>query len=229
MSYFSRVSIDPVSVNASNLAKEVCVNAYREHQHLWRLFDADPDAERDFLFRREQPTGSFPRFYLLSGREPRRSDSVWQIETKSYRPAIRAGQRLAFSLRVNPIVARRDAQGRQVRHDVVMDLQHHMGFKEMQPSERPLLAELVQQAGVEWLQKRTERHGFSFLPGELRVEGYQQHRASKKGGKKPIRYSTLDFTGLLTVTDADLFQQALMKGIGPAKAFGCGLLLVCRA
>ncbi len=229
MSYFSRVSIDPTSVNATRLAKDVCVNAYREHQHLWRLFDADPEAERDFLFRREQPVGGFPRFYLLSGREPRHGDKVWQIETKAYHPTIHPGQQLAFSLRVNPIVTRRDAQGGQVRHDVVMDLKHCIGFKKLPLSERPLLGELIQQAGMEWLQKRAERHGFSFLPGQVRVEGYQRHRAAKKGGKKPIRYSTLDFTGLLTVTDAESFQQALTKGIGPAKAFGCGLLLVRRA
>ncbi len=228
MSFLSRVSIDPASVNAAHLAKEVCANAYREHQHLWRLFDIDADAERDFLFRREQPVGGFPRYYLLSKRQPRHANNVWQIETKAYRPAIRAGQQLAFSLRVNSVVTRRDTQGRHARHDVVMDLKHRIDFKELSASERPLLGELVQQAGVEWLQTRAEKHGFSFLPEQIRVEAYQQHRASKKGGKKPIRYSTLDFTGLLTVTAAELFQQALMKGIGPAKAFGCGLLLVRR-
>lgn len=229
MSYLSRISIDPVSVNATRLAKDICINAYREHQHLWRLFAADPDAERDFLFRREQPVNGFPRFYLLSGREPRHGDEIWQVETKAYQPAIHPDQQLAFSLRVNPVVTRRDAQGRQVRHDVVMDLKHRIGFKEMPSNERPLLAELIQQAGVEWLQKRAERHGFSFLPGQVCVEGYQRHRAAKKGGKNPIRYSTLDFTGLLTVTDIEPFQRALMKGIGSAKAFGCGLLLVRRA
>ena len=228
MSYLSRVSIDPTSVNAARLAKEVCVNAYREHQHLWRLFDIDPDAERDFLFRREQPAGGFPRFYLLSGREPRHSDNVWQIETKDYRPAINSGQQLAFSLRVNPIVTRRDAKGRQVRHDVVMDLKHRTGYKDKASSDRPPLAELVQEAGLEWLQKRAERHGFLVQADAVRVEGYLQHRAFKQGGKKPIRYSTLDFAGLLTIDDAKLFQQALLHGIGPAKAFGCGLLLVRR-
>ena len=229
MNYLSRVSIDPASVNAMQLAKDVCANAYREHQHLWRLFDVDADAERDFLFRREQPANGFPRFYLLSDRQPLHGNNVWKIETKDYRPAIRNGQQLAFNLRVNPIVTRRDAQGRQCRHDVVMDLKRRMGFKEMPADERPLLAELIHQAGMEWLQKRAERHGFSFSPGELRVEGYQQHRASKKSGKKPIRYSTLDFIGLLTVTDSELFQLTLTKGIGPAKAFGCGLLMVRRA
>ncbi len=71
MSYFSRVFIDPFSLNAGQLAKEVCVNAYREHQHLWRLFEVDPEAKRDFLFRRERPASGFPRFYLLSHRQPK--------------------------------------------------------------------------------------------------------------------------------------------------------------
>lgn len=228
MSYFSRVSIDPASINAAQLAKDVCVNAYREHQHLWQLFDADADAERDFLFRREQPASGFPRFYLLSRRQPRHSNNVWQIDTKDYQPAIRSGQQLAFNLRVNPVITRRDAQGRQCRHDVVMDLKHRTDFKKLAVNERPLLNVLVQQAGLEWLQSRAERHGFSFVPEQVHVDDYQQHRAAKKGGQKPIRYSTLDFTGLLTVTDVAGFQQALIQGIGPAKAFGCGLLLARR-
>ncbi|MEA2080768.1 MAG: type I-E CRISPR-associated protein Cas6/Cse3/CasE [Pseudomonadota bacterium] len=45
-------------------------------------------------------------------------------------------------------------------------------------------------------------------------------------GGKEINFSTLDYSGLLTVTDPELFKAALFQGIGPAKAFGCGLLLV---
>ena len=40
--------------------------------------------------------------------------------------------------------------------------------------------------------------------------------------------STLDFSGLLTVTAPEKFLSALYGGIGPAKGFGCGLLLVKR-
>ena len=38
----------------------------------------------------------------------------------------------------------------------------------------------------------------------------------------------MDFTGKLTVLDAAKFGAALTQGIGHAKAFGCGLLLVRR-
>jgi CRISPR system Cascade subunit CasE len=44
-----------------------------------------------------------------------------------------------------------------------------------------------------------------------------------------IRYSTIDFQGVLNVTDSEKFQAVLFKGIGKAKAFGCGLMLVKRA
>ncbi len=228
MSYFSRVSIDPGNVNAARLAREVCVNGYREHQHLWRLFESDPDARRDFLFRREQPSSGFPRLYLLSDRQPQHGKGIWHIETKEYRPLIRKGQRLAFTLRANPVVTRRDEKGRQQRHDVVMDLKHRTGYQKLPNSERPILASLIEEAGQTWLRARAGKNGFSFVAGEVRVEGYEQHRIFKKGRETPVRYSSLDYTGLLMVEDVELFRQTLMKGIGPAKAFGCGLLLVRR-
>ncbi len=43
-----------------------------------------------------------------------------------------------------------------------------------------------------------------------------------------IRFSTLDFEGILTVENTNEFTRMLFAGIGPAKAFGCGLMLVRR-
>jgi CRISPR system Cascade subunit CasE len=36
------------------------------------------------------------------------------------------------------------------------------------------------------------------------------------------------FEGLLRVTDGNAFVSLLKNGLGPAKAFGCGLMLVKR-
>ena len=47
-------------------------------------------------------------------------------------------------------------------------------------------------------------------------------------GCVPICFSTLDFSGLLTVADPEKFLSTLYGGIGPAKGFGCGLLLIKR-
>ena len=41
-------------------------------------------------------------------------------------------------------------------------------------------------------------------------------------------FSTVDFSGELQVTDVQKFEQALFQGIGRAKAFGYGLLVIRR-
>lgn len=51
------------------------------------------------------------------------------------------------------------------------------------------------------------------------------------GAKPPqrARLWSVRFDGVLTVTDSALFQEAIVRGIGPGKAFGFGLLSVARA
>ena len=42
-------------------------------------------------------------------------------------------------------------------------------------------------------------------------------------------YSTLEFDGILAVTEPEVFiEKCLFSGIGPAKGFGCGVMLVRR-
>jgi len=43
-----------------------------------------------------------------------------------------------------------------------------------------------------------------------------------------MTHFTVRFDGLLRITDPDAFRATLIRGIGPAKAFGCGLMLVRR-
>jgi CRISPR system Cascade subunit CasE len=63
----------------------------------------------------------------------------------------------------------------------------------------------------------------------VRVDGYSQHRLYKNKGCKPVELSTLEFNGILTVTDPATFvEKCLFTGIGPAKGFGCGLMLAKR-
>ena len=225
--YFSRVSINPSTVDVKHLAGLACADGYREHQQLWRLFDEDPDAKRDFLFRREQVNG-WPRFFIVSARKPTKTDGIWNIENREYEPKLHSGQQLAFSLRVNPVVTRTGDDGKKHRHDVVMNLKKQIGYQQVPGNKRPPLIHLVEQAGLEWLEKRAEKHGFVFNAGTVRVDAYTQNRAFKKRNNQPIHYSTLDFKGVLTVIEPDIFKATLYGGVGPAKAFGCGLLLVRR-
>jgi len=197
-------------------------NAYYEHKMLWDVFESDPEAERDFLYRRDTYRGR-PRYFILSRRPPVHSLGLWHIDSpKPFTPRLQTGQRLTFMLRANPVVTRNGK-----RHDVVMDRKKHTGWKDLPPEQRPPLAVLIREAGLDWLRKRAEESGFHFHDDAVQVDGYRQHRARSHG--KNIRFSTLDFTGLLTVSDPDCFVKKLKEGIGPAKAFGCGLMLVRRA
>jgi CRISPR system Cascade subunit CasE len=207
------------------------------------LFQEQPEKKRDFLFRQDSYKG-LPVFYIQSQTEPKQTVSALKVETKPFDPQLNPGDRLRFTLRANPVAqtrlarspdeqtalaAARLARGlrektllpqKRIRHDVVMQLKTSLSAAE---KEQYSEAELVQQSGLAWLARKAENLGFKLL--EASAEGYQQHHFKKRG----IKISTIDFNGVLEVTDPPLFIQALYNGIGPAKAFGCGLLSVARA
>jgi CRISPR system Cascade subunit CasE len=238
--YFSRIRISPNHLD--QFAKVFQYNHYQLHQLLWKLFPDKPDQERDFLFRQDKDQQGLPVFYMVSAFQPSQTDPVFMIETKAYHPKLQAGEQLIFSLRANPVaqlkqersdeeknqqIEYRKAQGllekstkKRVQHDVVMHLKKSLVEEDLQ---RYSQAELEQQAGEQWLQQRAEKNGFSVL--SVIAQGYQQHNFKKR----QIKISTLDYDGILEVTNPELFiNQALHKGIGRSKAFGCGLLMIKR-
>lgn len=229
--YFSRVTINPYT-DPAQLAKLACGDGYREHQAVWRLFDDDPQAERDFLYRHHVENGR-SKYYVLSERLPQDESGVWLIDPpKPYDPQLKAGQRLFFTLRANPVVTLKTADGKRQRHDVVMHKLTALGYRKTPDGRRTPHSErehyfhdLVEETCHAWLEKRAADNGFAFLPANVQVSAYSQERTAVKG----IRYSTVDFQGLLQITDPQRFKAMLFKGLGPSKAFGCGLMLVRRA
>ena len=201
---------------------------YAEHQWLWKLFAAPEGTPRDFLYRRRDVDG-LPRFYLLSQRPPQLRHEAWRVQTTVYEPTVQAGDRLRFELRANPTISHKGAKHSK-RHDVVMDakrqllaargLQRWGDWKD--GADKPSHYDLVQQHCTAWLERRAEANGFEIDGDALCVEGYEQHE-HKRGA---LRYTSVDFSGELTVTDASAFNAVLRKGLGHAKAFGCGLVLV---
>ncbi|MDQ7075144.1 MAG: type I-E CRISPR-associated protein Cas6/Cse3/CasE [Gammaproteobacteria bacterium] len=220
MHYFSRIRLRP-DLSHHQLAQWALADRYREHQLVWRFFSAEME-KRAFLYHRDQ-SAETACYYLLSEDRPQDEAGVWQIESRPYKPVLHVGQRLSFRLRVNPVVTRRDEKGRHCRHDVVMNAKHELKRQAVPKDQWPSMAQLCQQEGARWLQRRAEKQGFSCESGEMLVEGYDQQRLDKKRG---IRFSTLDLSGVLTVTQVDDFLQTLYQGLGSAKGFGCGLLLV---
>jgi CRISPR system Cascade subunit CasE len=214
--YFSRVRLN-ASPRQHDWLRDLARHgeAYRDHALIWKLFPGD-GLPRDFLFRSlaEEQT-----YYVVSARPPVAQPELFDIQCKPYRPQLEAGDWLRFDLRANPTLSVRDASGKSHRHDVLMHAKRDAS------SERPL-AEILDEAGREWIARRAESWGLALRDDALQQDGYRQQRLRRK--ERIIEYSTLDYQGLARVVDPARLQQALFEGVGHAKGFGCGLLLVRR-
>lgn len=193
------------------------------HHLVWSLFADGPDRHRDFLWR-ETERGTF---LILSTRQPVDHHALFDIDVpKPFAPALEAGDRLQFSLRANPVVRRYDPRrGRSVKHDVVMDAlrSHPVGGR----AENRFA--VMRERGFAWLERQADRAGFIVQSDSVRVDGYEQHRVTRKGAAPGMSFSTLDFDGLLTASNPGTFLAAITGGFGAAKAYGCGLMLIRRA
>lgn len=220
---FSHIELRTERCDSLFMRRLLAGGGYGLHQAIWRLLPCDPEARRDFLYHRIDGAGV--KFYVVSARELVDDTGLWRIRSKPYAPQIKAGESLNFTLRANPTVARGrepGGKGKSIRHDVVMDARR--SFPEASEAER------VAQAGMHWLHgregQRAERHGY--VIESAHADGYTQHRLHKPGTERAITFSTLDYVGRLRVTDPERFRAALFGGIGHARGFGCGLLLVRR-
>ncbi len=229
--YFSLITPDPDRVREA--IHERLHGPYADHQWLWHWFPAERGTPRDFLFRRYEHEGQ-ARYYVVSHRPPVEQGGAWQVQTRDYAPQLQVGERLHFELRANPTV-RHGHDGKSKRHDVVINTKKKLlaerglaQWQEWEGSGRPATQDVIQSACSQWLVRRSERLGFAIDTGGVQAQAYDTHKERQQQKDRELQFTTVDFSGELTVTDVGSFHIALMSGIGSAKAFGCGLLLVRR-
>lgn len=219
--FLSKVTLQQSSQTARELAKLGANGAYSSHQLLWQLFTEEN--ERQFLFRQEISLGGLPEFFVLSQTEPVIDPALFNVHSKAFKPNLVEGQRLAFKLRVNPTICVTDNAGKSKRHDVLM----HAKLQAKQIGKDAIAAKaLMEQAAHAWItdERRLQQWGMrlDMLPD---IEGYTQHRSKKKSGHE-LQFSSVDFQGVLTLTDSGCFLANYSKGFGRSKALGCGLMLI---
>ncbi len=200
--------------------------SYTVHQLLWELFPKDPGAKRKFLYRQEQnPNTRLPMFYVVSEDQPIHENRFLRIAgVKGYSPQLYVGQQLRFLSRINPVVSRMvKNRKRSQKHDVWADAKKRGRVDGLSGVD---LLEFMEKESRLWLISRAEKNGFSLKKDRVALDGYQSHRFRKAARGREIKYGSLDFTGVLSVTDIDLFKETLFYGIGRSKAFGCGLMMV---
>ena len=216
--YLSKITLVQSDALVEILIKLQKNDAYATHQLLWQLFHHQDD--RQFIYRQELQPNGLPIFWVLSHVEPDVSFPQWSIQTKTFLPLLQKGQRLAFKLRANPTVWNNTTKK---RHDVMMNTKYQAMLEGIDKEKLP---ELMQQAARQWLcdTKRIDNWGISFdvVPD---IESCTQHRSEKRSGQH-IKFTSVDYQGILTVQDPDKFLKQYSQGFGRAKAFGCGLMLI---
>lgn len=123
----------------------------------------------------------------------------------SFLERITNGSRWQFRLKANPTVEK----------------------NEQRKTKGKILAHITPVFQMDWLKQRSAKNGFSFEDDECLVTGSQWYRFKKnRNSNNKVCLLSVTYEGILTVTDADAFRNALVKGIGREKAYGLGMLTI---
>jgi len=198
--HLSRICIDHESAWKAGLR-----DTYAWHQQVWKAFPARSGQARHFLTRLDDTEAGF-RLLILSETAPVRPDwcpePAWS--SKPVPDSFYEHEYYQFSLHANPTrKVRSDANGNPKRNGRRVPL-------------------VKRDELLSWLERKGTAAGFSFDSSKTRTIPRPQ-RVFVKQGRAGL-HSATEFAGRLRVTDRDAFRTAAIHGIGPAKAFGFGLL-----
>lgn len=237
MPHFSLVTLP------RNSLKWRFLRPYELHQILWRGFPGLKRGEEKnrFLYRHNEEE-THHSILVQSITEPDWSFLADEadgttVETRPFDPdRIPTDTPLRFLLRANPVVNRKYPDGKTRRIVVGSDrkrIRELTGVADLRdiPTREDLL--------TTWLQRQGETGGFRLesLPeanGErVLCDVGPNHdliirKPEQKKKDERVTVTTVDFSGVLRVTDSDRFAVTLGRGIGRARGFGCGLLSVAR-
>ena len=205
MTHLTQVTLDFATAARLRLR-----DSYDWHQAVWKAFPGRDGEQRDFLTRLDSRREGF-RLLIVSPAEPVRPDwctadpESWK--TKPIPEAYFTRSRYAFQLCANPTkkVAKVAPDGSITKNGRRVPLR----------SREELVA---------WISRKGEQGGFSVEEDTLRTVP-RGREYFEKNGQRGL-HSAVEFQGVLTVTDPAKFHEAFTRGIGSAKAFGFGLLVI---
>ena len=216
MSHLTRVFLDYETAALRGIH-----DAYDWHQRAWVAFPhldgvrnsrlGDGEA-RHFLTRLDDKDGGYQMLFL-SPTEPCRPgwcpdhETNWQ--TKPVAGSFLEHARYRFSLRANPTkkLTPKGADGKR----------HGQG-------KRVAVRDFAELAS--WMDRKSKAAGLAIEPGTLRIAERGLYHFTKEKERRLGTLNIVDFDGVLRVTDRAAFKAAFQNGIGSAKAFGCGLIIL---
>lgn len=226
MNWLARLEVDAETVRAAGISEDV----YTWHKLLWECYPDQPDASRDFLTRIDQLEGAY-RFWVLAKKKPVRPQ--WcpadGFGLKEISPSFLSHQYYAFDLRANPVksLVQRDSDGQAL---LKANGKRKSGKRVPLVKPDELRAWLDHKGEVRCRDQKTGQNipgGFRILESEdtpLEISPMVESHFRKK--KQSAYHGGVQFRGILEVTDRDKFIETYQSGIGSAKGFGFGLLLL---
>ena len=224
MNWLARLEVD-----AEIARTESMLDNYVWHKRLWEgCFPDKPNAGRNFLTRIDQLEGAF-RIWILAKRKPERprwcpSDGFALNEIAA---SFLTHRYYAFDLRANPVktLVQRGPNG-----ETLLRPNGKRKSGKRVPLVKPddLRAWFIQKGNVRCRDQETGLDvpgGFRIVEDKpLEISPMVEHYFRKKG--QSGYHGGVQFRGTLEVTDQKKFIETYQSGIGSAKGFGFGLLLL---
>lgn len=89
------------------------------------------------------------------------------------------------------------------------------------------LAQLIPSKQLDWIKEKGLANGFK--ADEVIIQSKKWISIRKPANRRAkVNFLAVQFDGVLTVTDAELFKKALVNGIGHEKTYGMGLLSIAK-
>ncbi len=223
MNWLARFEID-----ADIARREKVFDSYAWHQKLWDCFPNRPDEKRNFMTRVDPLEGVF-RLWVLSRHQPTRP--AWcpadVFDLNKIAPTFLSHRYYVFDLKANPTKA-------QVLHDANGQPQLQANGKRKRGKRVPLVDpdELRTWLGRKGEVRCRDTQTGADIPGgfqiisdrPLEISPMVESHFRKKD--QSAYHGGVRFRGTLEVTDRDYFIKSYQEGIGSAKGFGFGLLLL---
>jgi CRISPR system Cascade subunit CasE len=189
----------------------------QSHHLVWSLF-GDQLEQRKFLYRM---TDDAPTKPILIYSEVPVSDphNLWDIQTRPFDLAgsLKVGDRLSWQIRVNATTRLTVSKKR-------VDIVTH----ERVPGEARSWDEVAQLVVPPWLEAKLVKGGLQAASTDMRVISYRKQRFSHDARRfsPAMTVAMTDLHGVGVVTNPEALQKLLLDGVGAAKGYGCGMLLV---
>ncbi|MFE7111194.1 type I-E CRISPR-associated protein Cas6/Cse3/CasE [Streptomyces sp. NPDC057575] len=241
MPYLSRIRINPLRAES----RKLLASPRAMHAAVQGGLPGLPEQERT-LWRLDPDNPHRPQLFVLTSSKPDWThlveDAGWpgadgeHCAVRDYTPLLQQlapGRDFAFRLTANPVQNTNRPDKPTTRQQERIEAGDRRSFR---------IGHRTAAAQLSWLLARTARWGFdipavplldatrdadSEPPRDIRITT-RQRRSFSKGSvtakEAHVVMNAVTFEGRLRITDPTLLTERLLAGIGPSKAYGCGLL-----